>query len=120
MLDCEAASRLTVPAFRVAVARKLIREYGLSQNRVAALMGVRQASISKYLSSPRSDALGITAAYIASRGLEDRLVKMALSGIKKPTISAALEKAASDPYLLRHVLSTKGLQLLGKSKLQTV
>ena len=116
MLDCEAMSRLTVPAFRVAVARKLVREYGLSQNRTAALLEIRQASVSKYLSSSRSDRVGSAAAYIASWGLEDALVKMALSNIPKNALSDALEKAASDPKLLRHIVSTKGLQLVKKSK----
>lgn len=116
MLDCETASRLTVPAFRVAVAKKLVREYGLSQNRAAALMGVRQASVSKYLSSSHSDAIGVAADYITSRSLDEKLVRMALSGTPKIALSAALEKAATEPYLLRHILSTKGMQIVKKSK----
>jgi len=116
MLDCERTSRLTVPAFRVAVARKLVNEYGLSQSRAAAIVGVRQASVSKYLSSSHSDAIGVTADYISSKSLDEKLVRMALSGTAKPVISAALEKAATDPYLLRHLLSTKAMQLVKKSK----
>jgi transcriptional regulator with XRE-family HTH domain len=101
----------------MAVARRLVKQYGLSQSRAAALMGVRQASVSSYLSasSTPSDRVEKTAAYIASKGLEERLVKMALAGTTRPAISAALEKAATDPYLLRHVLSTKALQLLKKT-----
>ena len=116
MLDCEAASRLTIPAFRVAVAKRLVNEYGLSQSRAAALLGVRQASISKYLSSSPRDGIGTTASYISSKGLEEGLVRMALSGAKKAAISSSLERAATEPHLVRHVLSTKGLQLLKKSK----
>jgi len=115
MLDCEAASRLTIPAFRIAVARKLVHDYGLSQGRVAALIGIKQASVSNYLSlrqSPRTEAL---ASYITSKGLEGRLVKMALAGAQKPAIFKALERAASDPSLARVALSTKGLQLMKKS-----
>jgi predicted transcriptional regulator len=120
MLDCEATSRLIVPAFRIAVAKRLVKDYGLSQSRVAALMGVRQASVSNYLSYQKSDAVGRTAAYISSKGLEERLVKLALSGTGKTAISTALERAATDPYLLRHVLSTKGLQIMKKTTSELV
>src|ERR1035438_882492 len=115
MLDCEATSRLIVPAFRVAIAKKLIKNYGLTQTRAAALIGVRQASISNYLSSHQAEAIGRTANYIASKGLDEGIIKMALSGSGKAGISAALEKAATDPYLLRHVLSSKALQIVKKS-----
>ncbi len=110
MLDCEAASRLTIPAFRIAVARRLVLEHGFSQSRVAALLGVKQASVSNYLSSRQSARTERLASYLSSKGLEKRLVKMALSGSKKSDISAALEKEAADPVLARRALSTKGLQ----------
>jgi predicted transcriptional regulator len=119
MLECEATSRLIVPAFRLAIARKLVKEYGLTQSRAAALMGVRQASISNYLSSPQADRLVKTANYITSKGLDSKLAKMALSGTGKTAVSAALEKAATDPYLLRHVLSSKALQIMKKSPPET-
>ena len=118
MLDCEATSRLIVPAFRVAIAKKLINDYGLTQDRAALLMGVRQASISNYLSSHQADRIGRTADYIASKGLDSKIVKMAISGTGKAGLSAALEKAATDPYLLRHVLSSKALQIVKKSPLE--
>ncbi len=120
MLDCEATSRLIVPAFRVAMARRLVNDYGLSQNRAALIIGVKQASVSKYLSSSQSDSLGMAADYISSHHLEEKLVKMALTGTQKASISSALEKAATDPYLLRHVLSTKRLQLLKKTTSERV
>lgn len=115
MLDCEAASKVIVPAFRVAIARKLVKDYGLTQSRAAAIIGVRQASISSYLSAPKADRVKMTADYISSKGLDVGIVKMALSGTRKAAISMALEKASTDPYLLRHVLSSKALQIMKKS-----
>jgi predicted transcriptional regulator len=120
MQDCEAASRTIIPAFRLALARRLVRERGLSQSRAAALMGIRQASVSNYLSTPRSAETARLAAYISSKGLDLGLVRIALSRPKKSALSSALEKAAADPYLVHKIISTKGLQLMKKTTSERV
>lgn len=120
MQDCEAASRTIIPAFRVALARRLVRERGLSQSRAAALMGIRQASVSNYLSASGSTGTARLATYIYSKGLDQGLVRIALSGAGKSAISSALEKAAADPHLVRRILSTKGLQLAKKTTSERV
>lgn len=116
MLDCEAASKLIIPAFRVAVAKKLVMDYGISQSKAASLVGVRQASVSKYLKAGKSDRVSEMAQFIHTNGLEMGIVQMAASGYEKVSIIKAIERASSDPHLVRNLLSTKELQLLKKSK----
>ncbi len=116
MLDCEAASRLIIPAFRVAVARKLVLDYGITQSKAAGLVGVRQASVSKYIKSGKSDRVAKMAGYIHRNGLELGIAEMAISGYEKVSVLKAIERASSDPELIQRLLSTKELQLLKKSK----
>lgn len=116
MLDCEAASRLIIPAFRVAVARKLVLDYGISQSKAADLVGVKQASVSKYMKSGKSDRVSRMAQFIHSNGLELGIAEMAVSGHAKVSILKAIERASSDPELVRLLLSSKELQILKKSK----
>jgi len=113
MLDCEAASRLLIPAFRVSVARKLVFDYGISQSRAATLLGVKQASISKYLKAKagKSDNVSRMASYISTNGLDHGILEMALKGSEKESILRALEMASSDPLLTGRLLSSKGVQI---------
>lgn len=120
MLDCEAASKLIIPAFRVAVARKLVQDYGISQSKAASLVGVKQASVSKYLKSGKSDRVSEMADFIHSNKLEMGIVEMAASGYEKVSIVKAIERASSDPHLVRNLLSTKELQLLKKTTPKSV
>ncbi|MDE1865453.1 MAG: hypothetical protein KGH94_02330 [Candidatus Micrarchaeota archaeon] len=116
MLDCEAASKLIIPAFRVAVAKKLVLDYGITQSKAASMVGVKQASVSKYLKSRKSDGVSKVAGYIHSNGLELGIAEMAASGSEKVSVLRAIERASSDPELIRNLLSTRELQLLKKSK----
>jgi predicted transcriptional regulator len=115
MLDCEAASKLIIPAFRVAVARKLVLDYGISQSKAASIVGVKQASVSKYLKTGKSDRVSKMADFIHTNELEMGIVEMAASGYEKVSIVKAIERASSDPHLVRNLLSTKELQLLKKT-----
>ncbi len=46
-----------MPAFRAKAARLMISKYGISQQRAAELLGLTQASISKYVNRHYSDAV---------------------------------------------------------------
>jgi len=47
--------RLIIPSIRVEVAKKLIREYGLSQTEVADRLKVTRAAVSQYLKGVRGE-----------------------------------------------------------------
>lgn len=46
-----------MPIFRALVAKELREKYGLSQNEIAAKMGITQAAVSHYLNSKRGTRL---------------------------------------------------------------
>ena len=52
MNKCEQAVTL-FPAIRAAIARKLINEHGMSQLKVAEILGITQSAVSQYLKSVR-------------------------------------------------------------------
>jgi predicted transcriptional regulator len=51
---CEYSIRYLLPAFRSTVARRLVYDYGMTQQEVAELLGTTQAAVSHYLSSRRA------------------------------------------------------------------
>jgi hypothetical protein len=54
---CEAVAKHVMPIFRALVAKELREKYGLSQNEIAAKMGITQAAVSHYLNSKRGTRL---------------------------------------------------------------
>ena len=85
----ELMSELFLPAIRQLVAAEL-RSRGLSQTRIASLLGVTQASVSQYLTSDRTRAYGMlselrvarAAADQTSRELADSLQSDPVEGVR--------------------------------------
>ncbi len=50
---CEEVVRYVLPAYRSLIARKLVNDYGLTQEEVSKIMGVSQAVVSYYVSNKR-------------------------------------------------------------------
>ncbi len=59
LLPEEVEAKATIPALRAMVARRLVNRYGLTQQRVACLLGVTQASVSNYLREVRGSTFKI-------------------------------------------------------------
>ena len=57
MSRCEEFVRNVLPTARSLIARKMLKERGLTQVRVAAILHVSQASISQYLNARRGEKL---------------------------------------------------------------
>ncbi len=53
MLRCESAAKHKVPAIKAKLAKEL-KEKGLSQKEIAALLDVTEAAVSQYLSGKRA------------------------------------------------------------------
>jgi predicted transcriptional regulator len=51
------ASKEIVPSVRIAMALELSRNYNLSEERIAGILGVTQAAVSKYLNGSYSDKI---------------------------------------------------------------
>ena len=52
-LPCEIMARYTLPVFRAMLARRLVKDYGFAQTKVASILGVSQASVNHYLTAKR-------------------------------------------------------------------
>ncbi len=50
---CEAVAKHIMPIFRALVTKELRDKYGLSQNEIAAKLGITQAAVSHYINSKR-------------------------------------------------------------------
>lgn len=71
---CEAVVRYMLPSIRSVLANHLYREYGLSQLKIARILGVSQSTISRYVNRER----GLYAsALLKIPGLKDMLDKTA-------------------------------------------
>ena len=51
--QCEIVAQHVLPTLRALIAKKLVKEYHLSQTKAAKKLGTTQAAISQYLSSKR-------------------------------------------------------------------
>ncbi|MFP3261248.1 MAG: helix-turn-helix domain-containing protein [Nitrososphaeria archaeon] len=54
---CEEVVRYVLPAYRSLIARKLVNDYGLTQEEVSKIMGVSQAVVSYYVSNKRGKGI---------------------------------------------------------------
>ncbi|MGC8599593.1 MAG: transcriptional regulator [Nitrososphaeria archaeon] len=54
---CEEVVRYVLPAYRSLIAKKLVNDYGLTQEEVSKLMGISQAVVSYYVSNKRGKGI---------------------------------------------------------------
>jgi len=57
ILPEELASKSVIPAIRALVVKRLVEEYGMTQQEAAKLLGVTQPAVSKYLHEKRGAAI---------------------------------------------------------------
>lgn len=57
LLPSEIEARWLLPVLRALVVRRLINNYGMTQEKVAQLLGITQASVSNYVRSVRARGL---------------------------------------------------------------
>lgn len=50
---CETVFSKTLPALRAIIANEMIKNYNLTENEVAKLLGIRQSAVSQYISGSR-------------------------------------------------------------------
>lgn len=59
ILPCEVAVRSVIPAVKALVAKQLMEEEGMKQEKVAELLGISQSAVSKYSRNVRGHAIDI-------------------------------------------------------------
>jgi predicted transcriptional regulator len=106
-LDCENVGKIVLPAMRRAVAKELTDRYNMKQDAIAALLDVKQASVSNYnrrFSSPR---VAMVEKFLERSGVASRIAKMAASGVPKQRILAAMEGAIAEPLMMEIALELR-------------
>lgn len=71
LLPEEVEAKATIPALRAMVAKRLLQKYGLTQQRVARLLGVTQAAISNYLRETRGAAYTLESNIVVTVMMDD-------------------------------------------------
>ena len=99
---CEKLSKFSIPAVRIAVSRSLYSNYGMSQNSIAARLGVAQPAIYKYLNNRYSSHVLAITNYLASKGLHQRIVAAVISGKDRKEINGMIERLASCRQVSRY------------------
>jgi len=57
LLPCEVAIKFFIPAVRASVAKKLSKNYNMSQITIASMLGITQATVSNYLTGKYSEKI---------------------------------------------------------------
>ncbi len=102
---CEKLSKFSVPAVRAAVSYTLSNSYGMSQNAIAAKLGIAQPAVYKYLKGKYSKRVMMVTNYIRSSNSHKIIINAVLSGSTDTKIRELVEKVASSSEVL-HVLQS--------------
>ncbi len=95
MLDCEIASRFTLPALRMSVAMELYK-MGMAQMHIADILGVKQAAISDYLNGKLAPNITEIAKDILSSGMAMAIAQKIFAAPSKDYAISIIDEAASD------------------------
>lgn len=78
----EKAAKEIVPAARAMIARQLSEKYNMTECRIAAILGIAQAAVSKYLNSKQSEVTKALSARISDSYITDYIEKIAAGDTK--------------------------------------
>ncbi|MCL4403381.1 MAG: helix-turn-helix domain-containing protein [Candidatus Marsarchaeota archaeon] len=99
--DCAKLTRISIPASRLAIAIELRRSGKMSQADIASLLGVAQASISKYENGKLSGTISELARYIIDRGIADKAVSSISRNTSKSSVAKEIDLLASSSRVFR-------------------
>ncbi len=102
ILDYERALKITLPAARIAIAKRLKRDHHMNQMAIAGALGVAQAAVNKYLNGRYSAVVMATERRIVRLGLDRQAARKLLQdGDKRREI---IDRLASDRKLVEPIL----------------
>lgn len=102
MLDCEIASRFTLPALRMAVSIELYK-LSMGQDQIADILGVRQAAVSDYLNNKVSLDIKTIAKDILSSKIAEAMAKKIFAAPSRDYAISIIDMAASDDAVINIV-----------------
>ncbi|MDE1810424.1 MAG: helix-turn-helix domain-containing protein [Candidatus Micrarchaeota archaeon] len=92
-LNCERAMGIIIPAIRISVSKRLKRD-GMTQAEISAKLGIRQATVSKYLTGKYSKKLKLAERLVDSKRISDSITKLVLKGKGASAVSDAMDSVA--------------------------
>ncbi len=92
LLPSEIEARWLLPVLRALVVRRLLNEYHMTQERVARLLGVTQASVSNYVRAVRARGLRPEAVSLLARYASD-VAEVAYRSQDPYAVARALQEA---------------------------
>lgn len=92
-LNCERAMGLIIPAVRISVSKRLRKE-GMTQAEISRRLGIRQATVSKYLTGKYSSRLRAAERIVDSKGISANVAGLIAKGDSARQVSAAMDAIA--------------------------
>ena len=106
--EYESVMKELLPALRASAAKRLSAHYGMTQNKIAKLLGITQAATSKYLNGRYSARIGKVRGIVESIGRDAPIVKaLSKAGYDRKHISLLIDAAA-----LNSTLAEKTIKIL--------
>ena len=92
-LNCERAMGLIIPAIRISVSKRLTRA-GMTQAEISSKLGIRQATVSKYLTGKYSKKLKAAERLVDTKRIPDAITKLILKGKGADAVSDSMDSVA--------------------------
>ena len=99
--DCDRIIRLTIPAIRIAVARRLKKDYGMSQADIAMRLGIAQAAVSKYLHKRFSPSISKLASTLENDRTGMRMAAIVASTENFKAATARIDRFATSKFMVQ-------------------
>jgi len=93
ILPEELASKSVIPAIRALIVKRLVEEYGMTQQQAAKLLGVTQPAVSKYLHQKRGAAIRLTGIREIDRATGDIAEMVSARKVKPLEVMSRIEAA---------------------------
>ncbi|HVC58476.1 MAG TPA: helix-turn-helix domain-containing protein [Candidatus Acidoferrales bacterium] len=92
-LNCERAMGIIIPAIRISVSKRLKKE-GMTQSEISKKLGIRQATVSKYLAGKYSAKLKKAERLVDAKGLSASISKIINQGRSAQQVADAMDAMA--------------------------
>lgn len=78
MMPCETVTKFLLPALRTCIAKDLAEKYKFNQNKIAAILGVTQPVVSKYLSGKCDEKISFAIKDSKIKKTSEEIIKMVI------------------------------------------
>jgi len=100
ILPEELASKSVIPAIRALIVKRLVEEYGMTQQEAAKILGVTQPAVSKYLHHKRGAAIGLSGIKEIDQATSEIAKMVSTHKVEPIKIMSRIEAASL--YVRRH------------------